>query len=223
MFFDELKAFYLFQNIGEEAIQAINGMNIIVKRYKKGEIVNLFDDPIDYFHVIMKGSLKTNEYKLNGKEIVSSYYYAYDAFPFYLVYGGAKKFPYNIYCHKDALIYHVPVKPLMQVIESDSQFMQNALKFVASYCRYNKKVIQTVTFPKVNQRLAFWLLSSSDENDDFILPDTQQIFADMLLVNRSSLNQELKQLEKEGVIEIKGNLLHIIDRQYLDELLEYAI
>lgn len=72
MFYEKLKDFYLFQEIDERSIEKINRMPIIKKEYKSGELINVMGDKIDYIHVILKGSLKTNEYNSEGSEIVSS-------------------------------------------------------------------------------------------------------------------------------------------------------
>ena len=220
MFYEKLKDFYLFQEIDERSIEKINRMPIIKKEYKSGELINVMGDKIDYIHVILKGSLKTNEYNLEGNEIVSSYYFENDAFPFYLIYGGEKYYPYNIYCHKDATVYHIPVGPLIECISQDIKFMDNVLRFVSKYTCYNKKVIRTVRRPKVSQRLAEWIIESSPDSDIFVLPGTQDVFAKMLCVNRSVLNQEIKKLESENVIRLEGRKMYILNRNYLKNLLE---
>ena len=74
MYYDKLKGFYLFQGIEEKSIEKINQMSIIEKEYSSGELVNVMGEKINYIHVILRGSLKTNEYNLEGSEIVSSYY-----------------------------------------------------------------------------------------------------------------------------------------------------
>lgn len=220
MYYDKLKGFYLFQGIEEKSIEKINQMSIIEKEYSSGELVNVMGEKINYIHVILKGSLKTNEYNLEGSEIVSSYYFENDAFPFYLVYSVEKYYPYNIYCHKDALIYHIPVEPLTKCVSQDIKFMDNVLRFVSKYTCYNKKVIRTVRRPKVSQRLAEWVIESSPDSNVFILPGTQDVFAKMLCVNRSVLNQEIKKLESEKVIKLEGRKMYIINRNYLKNLLE---
>lgn len=220
MYYDKLKGFYLFQGIEEKSIEKINQMSIIEKEYSSGELVNVMGEKINYIHVILKGSLKTNEYNLEGSEIVSSYYFENDAFPFYLIYGGEKYYPYNIYCHKDALIYHIPVEPLTECISKDIKFMDNVLRFVSKYTCYNKKVIRTVRRPKVSQRLAEWVIESSPDSNVFVLPGTQDVFAKMLCVNRSVLNQEIKKLESEKVIKLEGRKMYILNRNYLKNLLE---
>ncbi|MDK6232745.1 Crp/Fnr family transcriptional regulator [Aerococcus sanguinicola] len=222
MYYKELANFSLFQNVSKESVDLINAMNIRVKNFKVGERVNFLGDPIQYIYVIASGCLKTNEYLMNGKEIVSSYYFGYDAFPLYLIYGGATTYPYNIYCHKQAQVYCLPVEELKACIDADPKLMSNVLVFVSKYCLKNKKVIQTASYPKVSQRLAFWLLTSSDQRDNFRIPGTQELFSDILLVNRSSLNQELKRLTNNGIISIYGRRIHINDRSALNRILENA-
>lgn len=221
MFYDHLKSFYIFQGIEKSSIDKINEMPILRKRYSEGELVNEMGDRIKYIHLILQGSLKTNEYSIDGNELVSSYYFANDTFPFYLVYGEEYYYPYNVYCHKDALVYHIPVNPLMDTISSDIKFMQNILTFVAKYTCYNKRVIRTVRRTKVSERIAEWVLESTHGEKTFIMPGTQEVFAKMLLVNRSVLNQELKKLESLGVLKLEGRKIHILNKKYLHDLLEH--
>ncbi|MBG9981180.1 Crp/Fnr family transcriptional regulator [Facklamia sp. DSM 111019] len=113
MLYDKLSKLQLFQEISPKAIDCINQLPYIDKRYDTDEKVADFGDKIDYIYVILKGALKTNEYTVAGKEIVSSYYLAYDAFPFYLVYSGVEKIPYNVFCHKKAEVLLLPKQQLM--------------------------------------------------------------------------------------------------------------
>lgn len=113
MHYNKLANMRLFQNISQQSIDCINGLPITEKEFKAGELIYQFGDRIDNFLVVTKGTIKTNEYTLNGKEIVSSYYAAYEAFPFYLVFSQVKTFPYNVYCHKDTTVNLVPVEELV--------------------------------------------------------------------------------------------------------------
>ena len=68
--------------------------------------------------------------------------------------------------------------------------------------------------------MAEWIIESSPDSDIFILPGTQDVFAKMLCVNRSVLNQEIKKLESENVIRLEGRKMYILNRNYLKNLLE---
>ena len=209
-----------FQGIDEETMEAIDQLPIRIKNFESGEIVNFFGDCLEYIYIIIEGCLKTNEYLMSGKEVVSSYYFAKDAFPFYLVYGGRQTYPYNVCCHKKAKVYALPIQGFKEIIAKDAKLMENILVFVSKYCVKNKMVIQAASYPKVAQRLAFWLLASADCQGDYHIPGTQQLFADRLLVNRSSLNQEIKNFEGLGYIQKKGRSVHLNDRSALEALIQ---
>ena len=47
----------------------------------------------------------------------------------------------------------------------------------------------------------------------------RQIWANTLHVSRSSLNQELQRMEEAGYFRIEGHVLHLLDRQSLEQFL----
>ena len=49
------------------------------------------------------------------------------------------------------------------------------------------------------------------EHERIPLPRSQTIWANTLHVSRSSLNQELKRMEKEGIFRIEGHALILLD------------
>lgn len=113
MLYTELSKLPLFKNLSVNSVDCLNNLAYVVTNYQVGESVTHFGEPIDYINVVMSGTLKTNEYTFEGKEIVSSYYSAYDAFPFYLLYSKVYNYPYNVVCHKKAKVILLPVKGLI--------------------------------------------------------------------------------------------------------------
>lgn len=111
--FEKVKKMDLFKNLSENSINCLNHLAVREESFVSGETVSFFGDPLDYIMVILSGSLKTNEYTIEGKEIVSSYYNALDAFPFYLIYSGVSYLPYNVLCHKKARILFIPAQELI--------------------------------------------------------------------------------------------------------------
>ena len=68
-------------------------------------------------------------------------------------------------------------------------------------------------------RLSFWLLHVKNPDKIIEIPNSQEVLADILHVNRSSLNQELKFLDAEGIIELEKKKIRVIDKEYLQSLL----
>ena len=89
--------FKLFDNISERSQNELLKLDFFSKNYESGDKVLGKEEDLNYAMFIDQGCLKACEYTINGKEIVSSYYFAGDAFPFYLYFGHTKKFPYDVY------------------------------------------------------------------------------------------------------------------------------
>lgn len=214
----DLLDFKIFEGISDDTAQAIQDINPRIYYYEAKNISVRNAEFLKYVLLIRKGCLKTTEYMINGKEIVSSYYSEGDAFPFYLHYGKYSNFPYDVYAIKRSEVYFMPFEELKPIIDNDLILMNNILTFVSEYLCFNKFVLRATQYYRINQRLAYWLLHM-DNVHPLKIPKTQEMLADLLRVNRSCLNSELKFMESEGIIEVKGVNVKVLRPDLLEELI----
>src|SRR6202161_3726243 len=69
----------------------------------------------------------------------------------------------------------------------------------------------------LKQRLARWLLMMRDRSDSDVLPITQSLLAEMLGVQRPSITNAIRELERAGLIERGRRQVTILDRQGLTQ------
>jgi len=67
----------------------------------------------------------------------------------------------------------------------------------------------------VEERLARWLLMMRDRSDDDTLPITQNLLGEMLGVQRPTITNAARKLERAGLIERGRQQVTILDRQGL--------
>ena len=67
----------------------------------------------------------------------------------------------------------------------------------------------------VKNRLARWLLMMRDRNDEDTLPITQDLLAEMLGVQRPTITNAARELERAGLIKRGRRQVTILDRQGL--------
>lgn len=209
----------IFKGISDTTVEKILNLNYRKAYYPAGELIRSKGDLLDEFIIVLSGCIKTNDFTYSGKELNSSYFFSGDAFPFYLVYGGYTHYPWNVYCFKKAEVVIFPKDELMNVAACDPVFLLNVLKFVSEYTCYNKLLLRTSQYYKVSEKLAFWLLEINPDQYCARIPNSQEVLADMLMVNRSSLNQELKHLEEKQIIKRDRKKIKILNREYLENLL----
>lgn len=211
--------FKLFEGISKKSKAEIESLDILVKTFESGEKVFSKDSDLKYAMFIESGCLKACEYNINGKEIVSSYYVAGDAFPFYLYFGNTHELPYDVYATRKTTVYFLPLQDFEKIMDTDIVITKNILKFVAEYTCFNKLVIRATQYSKVSQRLAYWILHL-EEVDYLKMPSSQIMLSDILRVNRPSLNQELKKFSEDKAISVEGMDIRILDRNYLRKIID---
>lgn len=211
--------FKLFEGISKKSKAEIESLDILVKTFESGEKVFSKDSDLKYAMFIESGCLKACEYNINGKEIVSSYYVAGDAFPFYLYFGNTHELPYDVYATRKTTVYFLPLQDFEKIMDTDIVLTKNILKFVAEYTCFNKLVIRATQYSKVSQRLAYWILHL-EEVDYLKMPSSQIMLSDILRVNRPSLNQELKKFSEDKAISVEGMDIRILNRDYLRKIID---
>ncbi|WP_215491844.1 Crp/Fnr family transcriptional regulator [Fenollaria sporofastidiosus] len=211
--------FKLFEGISKKSKAEIESLDILVKTFESGEKVFSKDSDLKYAMFIESGCLKACEYNINGKEIVSSYYVAGDAFPFYLYFGNTHELPYDVYATRKTTVYFLPLQDFEKIMDTDIVLTKNILKFVAEYTCFNKLVIRATQYSKVSQRLAYWILHL-EEVDYLKMPSSQIMLSDILRVNRPSLNQELKKFSEDKAISVDGMDIRILNRDYLRKIID---
>lgn len=211
----------IFEGIAESSKEAIRELDYWEATYHANEMILSEGAPIDHFCIMLEGVIKTTEYTSDGKQLNSSYFFGGetlpggDAFPFYMVYGEQSHYFCDTYCVKRARVIWLPVAQLCPVIERDPVFLLNILRFVSAYAQYSKHLMRCVQYRKVEDRLAYWLMNLNDPTQRIAIPNSQEVLADMLHVNRSSLNQALKYVEEKGVIRRQGKYIWVQDPDYL--------
>lgn len=203
------------KGISEESKKKIAQIETKTRTYEANELILADGEEIRDIGMILKGVIKSTEYTKNGKELNSSYFFGGDAFPFYLIYGGVKRYFFNTYCLKKASLIWVPVDQIMPIVHSDPIFMQNILVFVSKYTVYSKMNLRMVQYRKISDRLSYWLIHMNDPSQRIKIPNSQGVLADILHVSRSSLNQEFKKLQQAGILKLEGKYIHIQDESYL--------
>ena len=136
-----------------------------------------------------------------------------------MYFGHTREFPYDVYATKKTKVYFLPFKEFEKIMDTDIVLTKNILKFVAEYTCFNKLVIRATQYSKVSQRLAYWILHL-DEVDYLKLPTSQTMLADILRVNRPSLNQELKKFADDKAIYIEAMEIHVLNRDYLLKIID---
>ena len=109
--------------------------------------------------------------------------------------------------------------PALKVAMSAMEDAKQRSPFIANlFCRYSDyllaQVMQSVAcnaFHDMTERAARWLLTAQDRAGDRIVM-TQEAFAALLGIQRTSVNAALRTLQDEGLVTVQRGAVHVADR-----------
>ena len=189
--------------------------------YKSSETILSIGAPITHFGIVVEGILKAENYTRDGNELCGAYFEYHDVFPEFLYFNGERNYAYSLVCAKRTEVAWLPVKDFEDMIETDADIMYAFMLYLSRRGLKNQLLLNCLNYQTIRERIAFWLLgmSSLANKEILLLPCSQTMWANMLRVSRSSLNQELKHMEQEGCFQRDGRHLIILDKQRLEDIL----
>jgi CRP-like cAMP-binding protein len=122
------------------------------------------------------------------------------------------------------LLTHIPGTAMRTSRRAFAWALETLPDFRTLMCNYGQAFLHQAMISgacngahRLSQRLARWLLTTHDRRDSDSLPVTQNLLADLLGVQRQSINNALSDMESARLIESARQQITILDRRGLAE------
>ncbi|WP_119318149.1 Crp/Fnr family transcriptional regulator [Companilactobacillus formosensis] len=197
--------------------------NYRIESYKRNTIIKTPGTPITHVGIVIEGYLKAISYSKYGKEMCDSLFVPNSIILEYLYLSGDMYYTYTLSSINNCKICWLPIDIFSKIVFDDKEFSKVYIQQLAQRGLENQRLIACLGYKTVRERITYWILSdsvlSTKENDDLKVefPVSQEAFAEILHVTRSSLNQELHKMSSEGFFKINHNVLSHIDKNKLME------
>lgn len=188
-----------------------------VRRHAAGECLSRRGDPMPELLVLLDGNLQVSMHGSDGRRSILWYLAAGQWIGLITALDG-KGAVHDLHCHTESVLLHIPHKAFVHALQSDPTLTYSCLSLLCERSRvlYDRQAAESLL--PLRARVARLLLMLADQhgrgNQSGIQIDlklTQEEFADMLGVTRQSLNRELKNLEKLGLIRIAYSCITLHD------------
>ena len=191
------------------------------KSYPRNTILHTPSDPIEAFGLVVSGTLKAERYTAQGDALCCAYFEDNDVFPELLYFTGKKQYSYTLVSIRKTCIAWMKVEDVEEMLQEDPKMMHAFLLYLSKRGMKNQMLLSCLEYRTIRQRIAYWLINMNHlvQDDKIPLPHSQSIFANMLHVSRSSLNQELKMMEKDGLIKVMEHELIVCNQNELEQYL----
>lgn len=223
--FSELLDFFartqLFQGLPREQLAALLQL-ARSQTYGKGEVVFRQEDPCNGFFLIRSGRIKIFQLGANGREQILHIFAAGGHFAEVPAFDG-KCYPASATALEATEVLFFPSQSFLALLEQNPDLAINLLKSFARHLRRFSNLVDSLSLKDVPGRLAVYLLNLSDREAGLSpvnLDLSKGQLAAMLGTIPETLSRALLKLSKEGVIEVEGSRITLLDLNTLRKLAE---
>ena len=210
----------LFTALADEAVAKLLDRCPVLER-PAGTIVFAPTQRAERFYVVLTGRVKLYKLSPKGDEQILHLYGAGNSFAEAAVLGGGD-YPAFAEVVEDAALLAVGRSVLGEAIAANPELAMGMLAGLSAKLREFNRLIEELSLKDVPARLAAALLRRAEEagSGGFRLGQTKRQLAAQIGTVAETLSRALKKLKQEGLIDVRGSHVTILDRDGLRHVAE---
>ena len=209
----------LFKGLGPEEIAQLERISE-PREYDKGDL--LFGEGKEGvgFYVVVSGQVKVFKVSFDGREQILHILGPGDPLGEVPVFAGLN-YPANAQALGKSSLYFFPRKKLIELYRESPSLAMNMLAVLSRRLREFTVLIENLALKEIPQRLAAYLLhqqSLRPISARVKLSVTKGVLSNILGTSQETLSRVLGKLSQEGLIEVQGKEISLLNPQKLQEL-----
>jgi len=209
-----LKQIDLFSSLGTEDLLQV-GSKIVVKQFKKNEIILFRGDTNNYIYIIFDGEVKVSQSTEDGKEIILFIHQAGEIFgETSLVDRGNS--PALIAATKDTFCAIISMKDLYSIMFNYNDILERLIHILSSRLCQSWELIQMLNSNNAPQRVKTLLMmlakrygKNAREETILNIRLTHQSIANMTGLTRETVTRVIDVWQRSGHISTKNKLIQL--------------
>ena len=181
------------------------------------EIYALAGMPCKYVDVVVSGRLICRMAALSGKQVEVSRLHCGNMVAPAFIFSKDRSLPVSVETEGKVQLFRMRPEELKRLLDVEETIRMNFIRILSNIDVFLTRKMKILSLFTVREKVAYLLLERAGEqgSDEIHLERSRQEIADSFGIQKFSLLRVLSDLEKEGVIEIKGKNIKILDRHKL--------
>jgi CRP/FNR family cyclic AMP-dependent transcriptional regulator len=201
-----LSATELFEDLDPETIDRLSS-DATEHTLRRGDVLFAEGDEPGSLFVVSSGRIAIANKSVDGRESVVALMESGDLFGEMPLFDGLGRSA-EARALEQSVVVSIPYGPIREVYERRPDQLWRVVRLFAGRIRAMDEALADAVFLDVTGRTAKRLLELAGDNDEFVLPITQEELAGMVGASRERVNKAIAQFIKLGWI-------HQIDRRYV--------
>lgn len=211
----------LFNGLPEKQLYDIRKI-AVQKQFAKGEMIFLDGDSSNGFYLVVSGMVKIFKLSSEGKEQILHFFGPGEPIGEVPVFSG-RPFPANAEALNPCELIFIPRQDFVNLIRGNPSLSLNMLAVLSMRLREFTVQIESLSLKEVPARLAAYLLylsAEQEENKTVSLSISKGQLASLLGTIPETLSRIFSRMTEQGLIEVRGRTIHLMDREGLETLSE---
>jgi len=222
------KKIQLFSSLTDKELRRIIE-RLVVKRFRKNEIILRVEDTNEYMYMILNGETKVVRTTEDGKEILLAIHQSGEFFGEMSLIDG-KTSPATVIATKDSTAAIISKKDFYSLVKTQEKVLDNLLLILCSRYRESWEKIQLLNLKTASQRIKILFLMLSDkygektaEGVTLNIKLTHQEIADMTGMARETVTRVIDRCQQDGEISVLKNKFIHLSANFLQKDLNIAV
>jgi len=210
----------LFEGLPREQLASLAEITVL-KRFKTGDILFEAGQPGTHLYAVASGKVRVYRAAPSGKEQILHVFGPGEAFAEVPVFEG-KTYPASAQALEDSLMVSIARKGFVEVLRREPELALGVMALLSARLRSFVTQIAQLSLKEVPERLAGYLLllRATQNTDELTLDLPKGQIAAYLGTIPETLSRALKKLADQGLIEISGNRVRLVNAEALAHLAE---
>lgn len=179
------------------------------------EVYALAGMPCKYVDIVVSGKLICRMAALSGKQVEVSRLHSGNMVAPAFIFSKDKSLPVSVETDGKVQLFRMRPEELKRLIDLDETLRMNYIRILSNIDVFLTQKMKVLSLFTVREKVAYLLMERAGEqgSNEVHLERSRQEIADSFGIQKFSLLRVLSDFEKEGVIEIHGRTIKILDRR----------
>lgn len=196
----------------------IDRLDISVYEVNKKDIIATQGTLCKKLYVLLEGKLRVDIIDGLGNEVMIEYIVAARAFATPHLFSSDGTLPATFTAIEDEILLTASKESMFKLISEEPKILHNFLCITGNCNVCTVTRLKTLSRKTVRERFVVYLLEHRKKNTTTVnIIHNQATLAEYLNVTRPALSKEINKMIKEGIIEMEGKTVRILDEALLEK------
>ena len=207
----------LFRGLSREMREKLVRISV-KKSFAKGKEIFSQGEEARGFYLVLSGRVKVYKLSFQGRRQILNIVGPGEPVGEVAVFQGVS-YPAYAQALEDSLLLYFPRRAFVELIKENPSLALGMLAVLSRRLRRLTGLVEELSLKEVPSRLAAYILRLSRKGErEAVLKVTKGQLAEMLGTSPETLSRALARLSSQGLVEVKGSRVRILDIQTLEEL-----